>query len=244
MFERLPTETLNWIIIIGVLLLIIEISIFGGGVIFSALFSGLFIYLGWKNFEQLWGKIFFWVGIVFLAFSILNMMAVRFIILSIIVLLFVHYMKSKKEATRIEPFIDHLSQQSKRTEPVITVVPLLDHQFFRHQETNHHAYSWKDINIHGAFGDRIIDLSNTVLPEETAIISIRHLLGNIEIYIPYEVEVSIHHSTIFGKANILDNNYQMMNQSIIYQTENYDTNIPRVKIVTSLISGDIEVKRI
>lgn len=91
----------------------------------------------------------------------------------------------------------------------------------------------------------LLDLSNTVLPNDTAVISIRHVIGNIEIYVPYEVEVSIHHSSVFGKAHILGKHHlKLMNKSIHYQTANYDTAYPRVKIITSLFSGDIEVKRI
>lgn len=77
------------------------------------------------------------------------------------------------------------------------------------------------------------------------VISIRHMVGNIQVYVPYEVEVSIHHSSVFGRAHIFDkHHWNLMNKSLLYQTKAYDTNFPRVKIVTSVLSGDIEVKRI
>lgn len=243
MFKRLNTDTLNWILIIGVILFIIELTFFHGGMIASALFSGVFIYVGWKKFNRLWGKIVFWLGVVGAVFAILNMLAVRFLIIAAIVLFIINYSKSKKEAETITPGLPN--EQEVITDPVIKVNPLFDHRIFNDQKTEETAYQWRDVNIHGAFGDRVIDLSNTVLPNDTAVISIRHLIGNIEIYVPYEVEVSIHHSSIFGRAHILgEHNWKLMNQSLIYQTENYDTSVPRVKIITSLLSGDIEVKRI
>ena len=102
-------------------------------------------------------------------------------------------------------------------------------------DTEETAYEWQDINIHGGIGDRIIDLSNTVLPEDTAVISIRHLVGNIVIYVPYEVEIMIHHSAIFGRSYILNEYiHNLMNQIISYKTKNYDTTYPRVKIITSI----------
>src|SRR5699024_9587478 len=201
MFRRLSTDTLNWIIIIGVLLLILEIAFFSGGLIFSALFSGVLIYVGWKHFDQVWGKVLFWVGIISIVFSILNMMAVRFVIIAGIVLFIVHYSKSKDDAKRIEPVISEDVEQP--SEPILKVKPLFHHKYYGDDKTPNTAYSWSDINIHGGLGDRIIDLSNTVLPDDTAVISIRHLLGNIEIYVPYEVEVQIHHSALFGRAYIL-----------------------------------------
>jgi lia operon protein LiaF len=243
MFKHLKTDTFNWILIIGVVLFILELTFFHGGMIASAIFSAVLIYVGWKNFTQLWGKILFWLGVVAAIFSILNMLAVRFLILAAIVLFFINYSKSKQEAERIYPELS--SRQEVITDPIIQTKPLFDHKIFGDQTTDDTAYEWRDINIHGAFGDRVIDLSNTVLPEDTAVISIRHLVGNIEILIPYEVEVSVHHSSVFGRAHILgENNWKLINQSLIYQTKNYDTDSPRVKIITTVLSGDIEVKRI
>lgn len=243
MFRRLSTDTLNWILIIGVVLFIIEIAFFGGGMIISALFCGLFIYVGWKKFYRLWGKVFFWMGIIGLAFAIFNMMAVRFLIIAFIILFIVNYSKSKKEAERIQPRVT--ADIDGNQEKMIKTKPLFEPKLFGEQQTEDHAYPWSDINIHGVFGDRVIDLSNTVLPDDTAVISIRHIIGNIEIYVPYEVEVSIHHSSVFGRAHIFGtHHWQLMNQSLLYRTEKYDSGQPRVKIITSLISGDIEVKRI
>ncbi|MFD1038800.1 cell wall-active antibiotics response protein LiaF [Virgibacillus byunsanensis] len=243
MFKRLTTDTFNWILIIGVILFIVEVAFFHGGMIASALFSGLFIYIGWKKFNRLWGKILFWLGVVGLVFAILNMLAVRFLIIAAIVLFIMNYSKSKKEA---EHFMPHFpGHEQVIADPIVEIKPLFDHKIMDDQQTEDTAYQWRDINIHGAFGDRVIDLSNTVLPSDTAIISIRHIVGNIVIYVPYEVEVSIHHSSIFGRAHVLgQHHWRLMNQSLHYQTKEYDTSLSRVKIVTSLFSGDIEVKRI
>lgn len=68
MFKRLTTDYFNWILIIGVILLIFEIAFYFGGSIIPALFSALFVYIGWKNFHKLWGKIVFWIALVSLVF--------------------------------------------------------------------------------------------------------------------------------------------------------------------------------
>lgn len=241
--HRLSTEYMNWIIMIGVVLFVLEFVFFSGGLIFSALFAGILIYIGWKNFRQSWGKVLFWIGLIIIIFSILNMIAVRFLILVAIIMFIIHYIKKREESTVIKPkFLVH---DEKNQEFLYRITPLFEHRFFGTEETEESPYTWRDINIHGGFGDRIVDLSNTVLLDETAVISIRHILGNIEIYVPYEVEVNIHHSALYGEALILGNPpEQMVNQTLSYKTEGYNTNKPRVKIITSLISGDIEVKRI
>ena len=243
MFHRLTTDKFNLILIIGVILFIIEIAFFQGGMIIASLFFGGMTYFGWKKFHHLYGKILFWGGAISLFFSIFNMLAIRFFIIVVIILFIFDYMKSKNETDRIVPKPREF--QEIILDPIIELKPLFDHKFFDDQKTEDAAYQWRDINIHGAFGNRVIDLSNTVLPHDTAVISIRHLIGNIEIYVPYDVEVSIHHSSIFGRAHIFGkHHWNLMNKTLLYQTENYHQAIPRVKIVTSILSGDIEVKRI
>ena len=64
MFKRLSTDTINWIIIIGVILFVIEIAFFHGGIIGTAIFTGFLIYIGWKDYSTLFVKISFWVGLV------------------------------------------------------------------------------------------------------------------------------------------------------------------------------------
>lgn len=241
MFKQINTQTYNWILIIGVILFVFEIVFSSGGTLISIAFSALFLYIGWKNFEMIWGKIVFWLFLISVFFLVLNLVAVRFFVLAAVVILLINYTKSTKEPTYIKPILPGEAKPEK----LIRMEPLFDHTIFDDQHTEETVYQWRDVNIHGLMGERVIDLSNTVLPRDTAVISIRHGLGNIEIYVPYEVEVSVHHSAIFGKAHIFDENHKkLFNKSLYYQTENYDTGVSRVKIITSLFSGDIEVKRI
>ncbi|WP_082232521.1 cell wall-active antibiotics response protein LiaF [Halobacillus massiliensis] len=239
MFKRLSTDTINTILIIGAVLLILEIVFYNGGLIFSVIFAGVLIYFGWKNYRSLWGKVLFWIGSVSVFFTILNMMAIRFLILVGLGMLLINYYRSKNTPQKVEPVIRDDTPLNSETSPIF------EQKFFGGQSTPEYSYRWHDINIHGGFGDRIVDLSHTVLPDDEAVISIRHFVGNIHIYVPYEVEVSIHHSALLGRAAIFQ--YQkakLLNQMVSFQTEHYKTKKPRVKIITSLVSGDIEVKRV
>lgn len=241
MFKKLKTDTLNWIMIVGVILLILEIISHFGGAVIPAIFSAIFAYIGWKNFQHLWGKVLFWIFIVSFVFCILNLWAVRFLIVVVIVLWLKDYYESKNSKSLKPTLPNHVINNDK----LIKMKPLFQNKLFDDMQTEDMAYQWRDVNIHGGIGDRVIDLSNTVLPNDTAVISIRHLVGNIEIYVPYEVEVSIHHSSVFGRAHIFDEkDMKLVNKSLLFQTEHYDSTYPRVKIITSIFSGDIEVKRI
>lgn len=241
MFKHFTTKNYNWILIIGVILLLIEFVFSFGGAIIPTIISGFFVYVGWKSFNQLWGKIVFWISLISMIFSILSLMAVRFIIFAAIVIFVMKFYESTKKAEKIAPVLPGTSNH----EPLSRMEPLFDHTFFDDQFTEETPYQWRDVNIHGLMGDRMIDLSNTVIPNDTAVISIRHGLGNIEIQVPYEVEISFHHSTVFGNVTVFHENHdKLFNKSIFYQTAQYDTAATRVKIITSLFSGDIEVKRI
>ncbi|MFA9555966.1 cell wall-active antibiotics response protein LiaF [Evansella sp. AB-rgal1] len=242
MLRRLSTDTINMILLIGIALLFIELFFFNSGLVFTLVFFSLLLYFGLKKYDSTFGKILFWIGVVVLFFTVLNMMAVKFLIIAAIVLFFVQYNKSKKEPEHVEPHIE--AHNTTTEEPLVKVKPLFYGKFFGTQKTDEAPYQWRDINIHGGFGDRVIDLSNTVLPDDS-VISIRHFIGNIKIYVPYEVEVTVLHSSVFGRATIFHNQHaSLLNQTMTYRTENYDSTTPRVKIVTSVLSGDIEVKRI
>jgi len=242
--KRLTTDTLNWIIIIGVLLFVIEIAFFHGGLLWSALFFGALFYVGRKKFDELWGKVFYWIGLLGLIITILNMIAVRFLIIVFIVLFFIDYLKSKNANDVIQPVFYIDQSGSKQAEPLYQTESLFKQLFFGQQRTSDYAYEWHDINVHGGVGDRTIDLTNTVLPNDTVVISIRQLVGNITIYLPYETEFSIHHSAVFGRAFILNEYHtHLFNQLLSYKSTNYDYVNKRVKIVTTLFSGNVEVRR-
>ncbi|WP_096438266.1 cell wall-active antibiotics response protein LiaF [Alteribacter populi] len=242
MFQRISTEAFNWIFLIGAVLFVFEVLFFGGGFAFGVIFLALLLYIGRKYYHKLIGKLCFWIGLVSLVFTVLNLMAVRFLFISLVCLFFYRYYRSKKDPETLEP--EFGEQPGSQVEPMVYVLPLFKNRFIGQQKTSEVPYAWRDINIQGGIGDRIIDLSNTVIPDN-AIISIRHGVGNIKIFVPYEVEVSVSHSAWFGRATIFqEKNTKLFNQQLAYQTAEYDERKPRVKIVTSVLSGDIEVKRI
>jgi lia operon protein LiaF len=101
------------------------------------------------------------------------------------------------------------------------------------------------MNLQTGIGDTIIDLSNTVLPKGEAVISVRNFIGNVRILVPYEIEVSILHSVITGYTEVFEHKEErVFNQLLQYETEHYVEAEQKVKIITSMILGNLEVKRI
>src|SRR5699024_8717055 len=96
-FNRLSTDTVNWILIIGLILFVLEVLFFRGGLIITAILLGLATYYGYRNHTQTWGKVLFWIGIIGLIITVLNMLAVRFLVLVFIILFLLDYAKNKNQ---------------------------------------------------------------------------------------------------------------------------------------------------
>ncbi|UCZ52115.1 cell wall-active antibiotics response protein LiaF [Bacillus shivajii] len=241
MLKHMSTNAFNWIFLVGAFLFVFEVLFLGRGIAFAALLFILFIYFGKKYGGHLVGKLFFWFGVTSLIFTFLSLIAVRFLFIMFVIIFFIQYHKSKEEPERVKPQFDKTKETA---EGLVYVESLFKNRFFGKQKTSQKPYQWRDINVHGGIGDRIIDLSNTVLRED-GVISIRHGIGDIKVYIPYEVEVKIDHSAVFGRATIFQERHEsLFNKKLSYVTAGYNDGTPRVKIVTSILSGDIEVKRI
>lgn len=247
MFKQLKTDYISWILLIGIILLFIEISFFEGGLLFSLAFTIGLTYFGRKLYSRKRGKIMFWIGLFATTVTVLNMMIFKFFLLAILVYVIVSFYQSKKNPEVIKPLlvepVDVPGEPVK--EQVLKKNPLFRNKWFGRQKTPDYIYEWNDINIQGGIGDTIVDLSNTILPKGEAVISIRSFIGNIQILVPYDIEVSIHHSVAAGRADIFYHQEKLVfNQILSYQTADYQNAGQKVKIITSLITGDIEVKRI
>ncbi|MBD1379568.1 cell wall-active antibiotics response protein LiaF [Metabacillus arenae] len=244
MLKNMKTDSVGWIILLGVIILLLEISFQDEGLfLFLAILVGC-IYFGKKRLHRTIGKLLFWFGVIMLTFSLLSTMAFKFFLFAILIYVLVRFSKLKQHPKKIEPEIIDPAQ-GRRTEPYIRKEPLFQNQLFGRQSTSNSVYEWQDINIQCGIGDTIIDLSNTVLPKGEVVIVVRNLIGNVQVKIPYEVELSVHHSVLFGSSKIFgEEDAKVFNQSILYKTPGFDDAPQRVKIVTSLIIGDLEVAQI
>jgi len=174
------------------------------------------------------------------------MMTFKFFLLALLVHVVIQFIQTKKKPVYIQPVIrEGAESEMPHEEELLKKKPLFTNRLMGRQQTPEHVYEWNDVNIQAGIGDTVIDLSYTVLPKGEAIIFIRNFVGNVQILVPYEVEVSVHHSTWMGTAKILNaHNAKMINEVLQFQTPDYETAVQKVRIVTSMMVGDLEVKRI
>ncbi|WP_257349907.1 cell wall-active antibiotics response protein LiaF [Pseudalkalibacillus decolorationis] len=244
MFNKSRTDVISWFLVIGVLLLLLEMSFHGGGPIFFFVITIGFIYIGRKRYHRTFGKLFFWGGTVGFIFTILNTIAFRFLIFAVLIYVIILFAKSKQQPSHITP--DFSKKDSDLVgETVYRRKPILQNMIFGRQATPEAAYEWDDLNIQCGIGDTVIDLSNTVLPKGESVILVRSFIGNVRILVPYEVEVSVSHSVLAGSSEIFDKKEEkILNQSLLYRTDGYEEATHKMKIITSMTVGDLGVKRI
>lgn len=248
MVNKIKTDYMGWIFLIGIVLLLLEFVYTGGGLLFSlALAIGL-IYLGRKFANRTIGTILFFIGIISLIMIVLNMFVLKFLLTAIVLYLLVLYYQSKKNPDWINPILtkESRNQEGVSEERLVKTDYLFSNKLFGHQQTGEHVYEWNSVNIQGGVGDTIIDLSRTILPKGDAVISIRNIVGNITILVPYGIEIRVHHSVIAGRARIFENTHEtrIFNQIHSYQTEGFSESAQKVHIITSIVVGDLEVKRV
>lgn len=245
MVGKKKSDFISWAAMFGIVLLLLEVSFFNRGLIFSLLVASGMIYIGRKRLPKTSGKVLFWIGTIFFGLSLFNMMTMKIFLFAILGYLIIQFARSKRNPNKIEPVVTEVSVKYPLTETVVKKTPLFENTVFGEQRTKDHVYEWNDINIQTGIGDTIIDLSYTVLPKGETIIFVRGMVGNIHIQVPYDVEVCVNHSVLAGSSNVLNvTGDKLFNQRLHVQTSEYEKADQKVKIFTSMLVGDLEVKRV
>jgi lia operon protein LiaF len=244
MFKQLKDNYANWVYVVGGFLLL-EIFVFNPGLIFSLLVSIGMIYIAKKSLKGGPGKILFWIGLLLLIVSVLNMVTVKIILLSILAYYIFQLFQKKNTTDIIKPIIRDKETVTHTEEPILKKKAIFTNSFYNRNVTPDHVYEWNDINIQCGITNTTVDLSYTVLPEGETVIMIKNIVGDVKVYIPYDMEVSINHSILFGSYHIFgEAEENVWNQNVSIRTANFDQAETRVKIFTSFIAGNLEVKRI
>jgi lia operon protein LiaF len=232
-----------WIFYIAVGLLLFEIIFLDGGILYFLFFSFLFVYIGKKYYHKLLGKIVFWISLVNAAFAIFHTLAFRWVLFAVILYFLIQYVQSKKTRSTVQ--VEEIRKSGTTSDVIFRKKPFFQNKIIGRQSTPQAIYEWEDVNVQGFVGDMVIDLSQTVFPKGEALIFVRHLLGNVQVLVPYDMEVSVHVSVVVGTVDIFQMvNERVVNESIIFQTADYPEVEQKIKIVTSMVAGHVEVKRV
>lgn len=103
------------------------------------------------------------------------------------------------------------------------------------------VFEWDDKNFTKLMGDTFFDLGNTILPKKENTIVIRKGFGDTKVIVPKDVALSIDISLALGKLVIDTEEYDLKNETIKWQSKDYQTSLRKLRIVSNTLVGEVEV---
>ena len=101
MFQRFLTGKYYSILLIGVIFLSAEFMFFNSRVFLSLIFLSFIVYMGWKYYSHVTGKIMFFIGSVSVFLTVINMNPIRILIIAVILLFVLDYRRSKSNRRQV-----------------------------------------------------------------------------------------------------------------------------------------------
>ena len=103
------------------------------------------------------------------------------------------------------------------------------------------VYEWDDINFTVFMGDTIVDLGNTLLPRDESYVIVRKGFGKTRILVPAGIGIMIQHSAFKGKVRFEKDIFVLNNESVKLYSGQYDESTRKLKLITTVLVGDLEV---
>ncbi len=105
-----------------------------------------------------------------------------------------------------------------------------------------HRFELHNMRVNNGLGDVKIDLSKAIIPPGETTLEINGWLGDIQVYVPYDLEVSVQASVLMGELNILEYQQDGFSRRISTKSSGYEHTSKRVNLTLSLILGEIDVR--
>lgn len=108
-------------------------------------------------------------------------------------------------------------------------------------ETEDDIYSWEDVNFTKLIGNTVFDLGNTILPKDSNVMLIRKGIGKTKILVPEGVAISLNISMLIGDIRVGGEEVELKNETFHWETENYHENMRKIKLISNVLIGEVEV---
>ncbi|MCY7892101.1 LiaRS two-component regulatory system accessory protein LiaF [Bacillus vallismortis] len=103
-------------------------------------------------------------------------------------------------------------------------------------------FDLNDLNISGFIGDIKIDLSKAMIPEGESTIVISGVIGNVDVYVPSDLEVAVSSAVFIGDINLIGSKKSGLSTKVYAVSPDFSESKRRVKVSVSLFIGDVDVK--
>lgn len=231
--NHLDTNKITFWGLLFLLLIFFESAFLGNGnIVFFLLGVGLLVYGMRKR-----SKSIFITGLVFFIIALLGLWSLRLLILAIVVYVLLNLWKGVPSEEILRPL-----QEFKRETPN----GIWKNKLFSVQTSPFSSYEWEDVHIQGFFGDLHIDVTETVLPKTTSLISVRQGIGKIKIEVPYDIPVRIHYTTFLGEIKLFGLERKRLINESLHMKDGYEyRSDDKAELIITLSTwfGDVEVTR-
>ncbi|MGA9172980.1 MAG: cell wall-active antibiotics response protein LiaF [Thermoactinomyces sp.] len=129
-----------------------------------------------------------------------------------------------------------------RTEHAQYKIPFFLSSVIGHLYLIDRRYEFNDINVSYGICDVKIDLSKAIIPEGVNSIVISGLIGNVDIYVPDDLDVSIAATVGAGYLDVPGLKQGGAGRQVQLTTKGYEQSRRKMKISVSLLFGDIGVR--
>lgn len=178
------------------------------------------------------------LGAGFILFSLITSVSFSLLFSTLLIYNAFQLYRSSKNKTNIN--INSFAHSS--SEAIVETNPYFKNKFIGEYRQFPKDYPLEDINIQTGFGDIVIDFNELIIPVGETVVLIRGAVGNVKLYVPRDIGLSVQTSQLIGKSTIFTQETSTFNTSKKFQSSFYQSQSRKIKIVTSLLIGDIEVK--
>lgn len=108
----------------------------------------------------------------------------------------------------------------------------------------HPRFELNNMNISIFIGDIIIDLAKADIPDGETFLTLNCFIGDVDIYIPDGLAVSVVANVMVGDIDVLDRRKGGVARTLQLSTPGYASAEKRIKIATSVFIGDVDVREV
>ncbi|RHW39441.1 hypothetical protein D1B33_00935 [Lysinibacillus yapensis] len=224
--NRFSTNQLTILAIILLFIVFVELTIFNNGGAFLLIFGALLLYFSFSKRK----KYLLWAGIFFVFIAILSIWSLRLLIAGVLIyILYKHVTKEQKVVTL----------QMHDLEATIA-----QNELIGNTSSPLESYKWNDVQIQKIIGDITLDVTDTILPAGTSVISVRQSIGKVTIILPYEIPLKLQYSTILGEAKVFGKaSKRLINEKLVFEDGEASEAKRKLIIHVATWLGDVEVIR-
>lgn len=205
------------------------------GYVIYALFVLVVFAIGYFIRHHLVGKVIMWLSLlVFVALLFEKITSYLALIAWALFVLFLVKSLMTKTQMRVQQLVitNHTSQKHAKIEKT---------SWFQAQLSQDSSYTFEDVHDTSMFGDTVINLTQTILSDNSPIIVLHKGFGDVRILVPLEIGVVLSSHTLYGNVFFEQEDYHLRNAKLTMYSRNYATATKKLKIVTTVYIGNVEV---